>query len=455
MFSSDDTIVAVSTPPGRGGIGVIRLSGLHAHAIALGLCARSTALEPRLATLTEVVDPDRDGVPRPLDQVVCTRFPAPNSYTGQDVVEVSAHGNPVLLRRIVELAVKAGARLAEPGEFTLRAYLNGRMDLVQAEAVADLVDAVTPAQARLAFDQIAGTLTAAIGVIEQQLFELAARLEASLDFPDEGYRFAEADEVVSELDGVVQRLDGLLAGARSGRVIREGRHVVVLGRPNVGKSSLFNRLLGFERAITTEVAGTTRDLLTEQADVGGVPVTFVDTAGLRYTADPVEHEGVRRARNAALEADLALVVLDASSALAAEDIDVLGETAGRPVVIALNKTDRPSAWAAEDPALGSSPRVAVSAKTGEGIDALREAMLAALGVRERDTAAIGNLRHITLVERARAALVRSRDRAAETASEEFVLADLHEGLEALQEVTGRRAPEALLQEIFRRFCIGK
>jgi tRNA modification GTPase len=355
----------------------------------------------------------------------------------------------------VALALRAGARLAEPGEFTMRAYLGGRLDLVQAEAVADLVEAVTPAQARLAFDQLAGTLTGAISAIEHRLFELAARLEASLDFPDEGYHFAGAEEVGRDLDAVLEHVDRLLEGAGCWRVIREGRHVVVLGRPNVGKSSLFNRLLGFDRAITTEVAGTTRDLLTERADLGGVPVTFVDTAGLRYTSDPVEHEGVRRAKGAASAADLALVVLDLSAELAPEDRDVLAETAGRPVVIALNKADLPHAWRADRVELGDAPRVEVSARTGVGIEPLRGVMIEALGAEERDTTALSNLRHITLVERARAAILRARDRAAEKASEEFVLADVHDGLAALQEVTGERAPDALLEEIFRRFCIGK
>jgi tRNA modification GTPase len=457
MFSTDDTIVAIATPPGRGGIGIVRLSGPDAHEVARALCGRSHPFSPRRATLTRIVDPERENDHGAIDEVVATFFAAPDSYTRQDVVEVSAHGSPVLLERIVQLAVDAGARLAEPGEFTLRAYLSGRVDLVQAEAVADLVNAVTPAQARLAFDQLDGTLTGAIADVERQLFELVARLEASLDFPEEGYHFAEAGEVAAGIGAITQRLDAMLAGAARGRVFREGRQIVILGRPNAGKSTLFNRLVGFDRAITTEVAGTTRDLLTERADLGGVPVTFVDTAGLRYTSDPVEHEGVRRAKGAALTADLALVVLDVSSALTADDRDVLEEAAARRAVVALNKADRPPAWGADALDAGDAPLVAVSARTGAGIDSLRQVMLAALGSGDpaRDTIAITNLRHITLVEKARAAVGRAREGALARASEEFLLADLREAIDALQEVTGRRAPDAVLEEIFRRFCIGK
>ena len=457
MFSPDDTIVAIATPPGRSGIGVVRLSGPEALGIALRLCGRGTPFEPRLATLARVVDSASQTGSRTVDQVVCTYFPAPRSYTTQDVVELSAHGNPVLLERVVRLALDAGARLAEPGEFTLRAYLGGRLDLVQAEAVGDLVDAVTPAQARLAFDQLDGTLTQAIGAIEQRLFAVSAQLEASLDFPEEGYHFVEAGEVARVFEDIVGRLDHLLRGAATGRVIREGRSVVVLGRPNVGKSSIFNCLVGFDRAITTDVAGTTRDLLTEKADLGGVPVTFVDTAGLRYTTDPVEHEGVRRAKGAAQTADLALVVLDLSLPLLAEDFDVLEGTADRLRVVAFNKADLPRAWDPGALAPAGTRRVLVSARTGRGVDALRAMMAAALGAdeTERDSASLSNVRHIALVERARDAAVRAMQGAVAGASEEFVLADVGDALDALQQVVGRRAPEALLHEIFSRFCIGK
>src|SRR5499427_7760234 len=275
MFATTDTIVAIATPPGRGGIGVVRVSGPAARPIASQLVTLSGELEPRRATLTTVRPRDREA----LDQVIVTFFPTPHSYTGDDVVEMSAHGSPVILRGIVEAAIAQGARLAEPGEFTLRAFLNGRMDLMQAEAVADLIEAATPLQARAAFDQLEGTLTRTIGEIDGQLFDLLAKLEASVDFPDEGYHFVEPREVACAIDRLLARTLALLADSRRGRLIREGLQVAIVGRPNVGKSSLFNALVGAPRAIVSETPGTTRDLVTETIDIEGLRVTLVDTAG--------------------------------------------------------------------------------------------------------------------------------------------------------------------------------
>lgn len=303
-FSTEDTIVAIATPAGRGGIGVVRISGPESARIASALTGHES-FEPRHATLVRVGGAHVD------DRAVVTFFRSPASYTGEDVVEVSAHGSPVLLNSIVEAAIRAGARLAEPGEFTLRAYLHGRMDLVQAEAVQDLVNAVTPLQARTAFDQLEGTLTGRIAEIDAALFDLSARLEASLDFPEEGYHFVEPDAVASELGSVIASIDALLRDARAGRLVREGAQVVIAGRPNAGKSTLFNALAGAGRAIVTEIPGTTRDLLVEQVDIEGVAVTLVDTAGIRQsTEDVVEAEGILRARTAADRAHLVLLVLD-------------------------------------------------------------------------------------------------------------------------------------------------
>src|SRR6267142_895120 len=303
MFSTTDTIVAIATPPGRGGIGVVRLSGPDALAIARRLITHQGELVPRHATFTRT---------HAIDQVVVTYFPSPHSYTGEDVVELSAHGSPVVLRAIVESAIAHAARLAEPGEFTLRAFLNGRMDLMQAEAVADLIDAVTPLQARAAFDQLQGTLTRVIADIDAALFDLVARLEASVDFPDEGYHFLPPSDVAAAIDGLLDRTRALLAGARRGRLIREGLQVVIVGAPNVGKSSLFNALVGSGRAIVTDIPGTTRDLVTEVIDLDGLRVTLVDTAGLRETHDPIEVEGVARSHQAVAVADLVLSVEDQS-----------------------------------------------------------------------------------------------------------------------------------------------
>src|SRR5688572_27348359 len=338
MFSPDDTIVAVATPPGRGGLGVVRLSGPDALRVIAALITRHEPLEPRRATFTRLRAGDGGGTA--ADQVIVTSFPAPNSYTGQDVIEVSAHGSPVILRGVVSAAVAAGARLAQPGEFTLRAFLSGKIDLVQAEAVADLIAAATPLQARVAFDQLEGTLTRRIAAIDADLFDLIARLEASLDFPDEGYHFIEPAEIAQRIGAIVEHLDQLLGDAQRGRLIREGATVVIAGRPNVGKSSLFNVLAGLDRAIVTEIPGTTRDLVTERIDIEGVAVTLVDTAGARDAVDVVEREGVSRAARAREVADLILVVIDGSEALSRDDEALLEQTARQRRLVVANKSDR-------------------------------------------------------------------------------------------------------------------
>ena len=405
MFSPTDTIVALATAPVRAGIGVVRISGPRAHGLARAILTVTHDLEPRLATLTHVreaqLDVSSTRIPNPesrvpaepgrssgrpidevvatyfpappacagngsgagfgeapprgrvIDEVVTTYFPAPHSYTAEDVVEISAHGSVALLRDIVRAAIGAGARLAEPGEFTLRAFLNGRLDLIQAEAVADLVDAVTPLQARVAFDQLDGTLTRAIGAIDRELFDLVARLEASVDFPDEGYHFVGPGEAGAALRGVCDGIDQLLATSASGRVIREGRHIAILGKPNVGKSSLFNQLVGTDRAIVAAGPGTTRDMLRETIDLDGIRLGLVDTAGIRASDDEVEREGVMRARGAAGVADLVVLVLDQSRPL--EDVDraLMRETASSPRIVVVNKIDLPLAWTARELAAAS------------------------------------------------------------------------------------------------------
>jgi tRNA modification GTPase len=443
MFSTDDSIVAIATPPGRGGIGIVRISGAGSREISARIIGRSQPLEPRRATFTRI---------RATDEVVATYFPAPHSYTGEHVVEISAHGSPVVLRAIVASAIAAGARLAEPGEFTLRAFLNGKRDLIQAEAVADLIEASTPVQARVAFDQLEGTLTERITAIDGDLFDLIARLEASLDFPDEGYHFIEPSEAARRITSLVARFDDLLAGARAGRLIREGATVVVAGRPNVGKSSLFNLLAGADRAIVTPVAGTTRDLVSERVDIDGLAVTLVDTAGWRETHDVVEREGVARSKQARDVADLLLVVLDRSEPIHCEDEELLAQTTGRPRIVVVNKSDLP---ASAPPSRVEG--LEVSAKTGAGVDDLRRAIVRELTGREslRDAAAISNTRHITLLEQARVNLIAASASAVAAAPEEFILADLQAARARLDEVVGARTSDDLLQHIFERFCIGK
>jgi tRNA modification GTPase len=458
MFSPDDTIVAVSTPPGRGGIGVVRISGPDAVGTARTILHRTEPLEPRLATVTAVVSPDSG---QRVDRVLVTHFPEPASYTGEHLVEISGHGSPVLLRRIVDLAVSAGARLAEPGEFTLRAFLNGRIDLVQAEAVGDLIKAVTPLQARAAFDQLEGTLTREISEMERALFDLVVRLEASVDFPEEGYHFVDSTAVGTATRQLIKHTERLLNDSHRGRLVREGGQVVILGKPNVGKSTLFNLLLGAPRAIVTDVAGTTRDLLTETLELDGIPVTLVDTAGMRATGDVIESEGVSRARGALDVARVVILVLDQSRPLEDDDATLLDLTHSVARVVVVNKIDLPPEWTDVDiPAGARTDTVVPISLVDDGSDAftrVSEAVTRELlaGEELRDPPAITNLRHIDLLERTRTALRRAADAADGNAPEELVLADLAEAQQALGAVTGQRTPDDVLNRIFAEFCIGK
>ena len=466
-FATDDSIVAIATPSGRGGIGVVRISGPNALTIARQILDHKSSLTPRYATVTRVTSGTAQ------DEVVATYFKSPHSYTGEHVVEISAHGSPVVLRGIVRAAMDAGARLAEPGEFTLRAFLNGKRDLVQAEAVGDLIAAATPLQARIAFDQLEGTLTKQIREIDGPLFELIARLEASLDFADEGYHFVAPQEAVATLRTAIARLDDLLADAGRGRMIRDGATLVIAGRVNVGKSSIFNKLAGSERAIVTAIPGTTRDLVTEAIDIEGLAVSVVDTAGWRDTRDVVEREGVARGQQARAVAGLVLIVLDRSEPLTEDDRRLLEQTAGQRRIVVLNKCDLEPAPGRLKPAptYGSGPApmyveadfsrpeaIEVSAVTGAGIDELRRAIASALTGSEvlRDTAAISNVRHIKLLEDAREHLTRAHSAAeAGDTPEEFLLTDLQAARTSFDEVVGVRTSEDVLSHIFATFCIGK
>lgn len=465
MFSPDDTIVATATPEGRGALGIVRLSGPAAHAVALQLLGRERPLPPRSAVIGVVQSgprpergPDRAVVARntaeSLDQVVAVYFQAPKSFTGEDTVEITAHGGPAILTGILRAAMAYGARLARPGEFTLRAFLNGRLDLIQAEAVGDLVEAVTPLQARLAFDQLQGTLSHDIAAMEGALFDVVARLEASLDFPDEGYHFVETSLLPRELREIVAHIDRLLWSAQSGRVIREGRTVALVGRPNVGKSSLFNVLVGGDRAIVTPVAGTTRDLLTERVEIEGIPVTLVDSAGIQEASDVVEREGVLRARRLADDAAVRVLVVDRSRPLEPTDLELLSAPQSDRMLVVANKIDEPAAWGA---CQIDARVVEVSARTGAGVSQLKRAVKDVLVGREwfDEGTAVSNIRHVELLSRARAALERALAAVTAGAAEEFVLLDIREALDALAEVTGKRTADDVLTAIFSRFCIGK
>ncbi len=456
MFSTSDTIVAVATPAGRGAVGLVRISGPQAFSVVAALTGRRQGFIERRATLCRLALGDDE---RLADEVVVTCFPGPASYTGEDVAEIAGHGSPLLLAALVRAACTSGARLAEPGEFTLRSVLGGKRDLVQAEAVADLIEAVTPAQARAAFEQLEGSLSAAIGRVESHLFEVRAALEASLDFPDEGYHFITPEAVRAGLASALRDIDALLSTASRGRLIREGALVVLAGAPNAGKSSLFNALVHAPRAIVTALPGTTRDLLTERLVLEGLSVTLVDTAGDRVSADVIEQEGVARARQAAASADVVMVVVDGSRSLTDDDRAVLAATAGRTRVVAVNKSDCgrhvECAWAADE-------EVVVSARTGDGIDTLCATVVGRLSLGAGGVPSdplVTNVRHIACLERARAAVARAQEAAGaadgDGVPEEFLVADIDEAQRALQEVTGARSSDDVLAFVFSRFCLGK
>src|ERR1700740_3232721 len=324
----DDTIVAIATPPGRGGIGVVRLAGPQARAIAKPMLNLNRELEPGRATRCDLIEPSEDhkcgaGAPARIDEVIATYFAKPHSYTTDDIVEISAHGSPVVLRHIVELCIAAGARLAEPGEFTMRAFLNGRIDLTQAEAVRDLIESQTLYQAKIAAQQLEGALSRRLQPVKQKLVELIAVLEAGIDFAEDDVSVLPDSAILQGIATVREPLEQLAATFAYGKIVHEGLTLAIVGRPNVGKSSLFNRLVERERAIVTATPGTTRDLVSETVAIGGLPIQLVDTAGIRQALDEAESIGIRKSTEALAEADLVLVVVDASQESTKEDDELV------------------------------------------------------------------------------------------------------------------------------------
>lgn len=445
-----DTIVAISTPPGRGGLGIVRISGSQARAIAERMLRfrRPPAWEPWRVMLAELPDPQGHTV----DQVLVSYFAGPRSYTAEDVVEISCHGSPVVLRYCVERACAMGARLAEPGEFTLRAFVNGRIDLTQAEAVRDLIEATTLYQARIAAQQAQGALSRRLGPIKQQLLDLIALLEAGIDFAEDDVPVAAPAEIVQRLEPILAQVRALASSFDYGRLVHEGLVLAIVGRPNVGKSSLFNRLLEQDRAIVTDIPGTTRDLVSEPASIEGIPVKFVDTAGVRDSQDLVEKLGVERTFQAMADADLTLVVLDLSQPVEAADIELIerARNLGRYLVVG-NKSDLPRR--ADPPQLD----VIVSALTGEGLAQLRRLIREAIAPRDASSIEPGfitNLRHARLLEEAAAHLEKARE-GATSLPHELLLLDLYDALRAIDMLTGATTAEDILNRIFSTFCIGK
>jgi tRNA modification GTPase len=446
-MTDSSLIAAIATPPGRGGIGVVRLSGAGLPALAETMLGRCPA--PRRATLASFLD--RDG--RAIDRGIAIYYPGPASYTGQDVLELQGHGGTAVMQLLLERCLELGARAAEPGEFTRRAFLNGKLDLAQAESVADLIEASTTQAARCAMRSLDGEFSAAIREMTQSLIDLRMLVEATLDFPEEELDFLKAADAAGRLAGVRARLDRVLEAARQGSLLREGIHVVLVGRPNVGKSSLLNQLAGEEVAIVTEVPGTTRDAIRQAIQIEGVPVHVVDTAGLRETDDAVERMGMERTRRAIARADLALLMVDRSEGESGADRAILASLPpGLPVIKVHNKID----LSGDEPRLAQQAggsEVWVSAKTGAGVELLRRALLAGAGWHPGGEGLfMARARHLAALRAAAVHLDRAVGRVAEL---ELFAEELREAQQELSSITGEFSSDDLLGEIFARFCIGK
>jgi tRNA modification GTPase len=497
----DDTIVAIATPPGRGGIGVVRLAGAKALEIAAPILRLKHGLEVGRAVFGELINPcgagalvpekpgatktdvqsasslsprhtaegssfsfsgeTRAGAPapheaaQPIDEVVVTYFAKPHSYTTDDIVEISAHGSPVVLRHIVELCVAAGARLAEPGEFTMRAFLNGRIDLTQAEAVRDLIDSQTLYQAKVAAQQLEGALSRRLQPIKQKLVELIAVLEAGIDFAEDDVSVMPDATILAYIAAVRAPLEQLSATFAYGKIVHEGLTLAIVGRPNVGKSSLFNQLVERERAIVTATPGTTRDLVSETVAIGGIPVKLVDTAGIRHALDEAESIGIRKSMEALADADLVLVVLDASQGETAEDAELLRQAENRPVIVVGNKSDLGNGgqWL-----VSSGQRVLTSAVTGEGIAELRAEILQHIGGEggiQAESGFLTNVRHQGLIKDSLGALDAAKNAVVGDVPHEILLLDLYNALRPLDAITGATTTDDILNLIFSTFCIGK
>ncbi len=516
----DDTIVAIATPAGRGGIGVVRLAGPKAREIATPMLRLKHDLEPARAVFGELIEPrsigmcgagtpfDRlsagsarlrtdgatsvhvgtaaPGCPAEqssapaadpeaegsaphtrIDEVVVTYFAKPHSYTTDDIIEISAHGSPVVLRHIVELCIAAGARLAEPGEFTMRAFLNGRIDLTQAEAVRDLIDSQTLYQAKIAAQQLEGALSRRLQPVKQKLVELIATLEAGIDFAEDDVSVMTDAVILTHIAAVRAPLEQLSSSFAYGKIVHEGLTLAIVGRPNVGKSSLFNRLVERERAIVTATPGTTRDLVSETVALGGIPVKLVDTAGIRPAEDEAESIGIRKSREALADADLVLVVLDAARAETAEDAELISQASQGPAIIVANKSDllserRASTGTAQAAASQnqekSLPRIRTSAITGEGIAELRAEILRHVAGETGANAEAGfltNVRHQGLVRDSLSALRAATDAVTAGVPHEMLLMDLYSALRPLDAITGATTTDDILNLIFSTFCIGK
>jgi tRNA modification GTPase len=467
----DDTVVAIATPAGRGGIGVVRLAGPEAVSIAQPMLRLTHTLEPGRAVFGELVEPEAknyvqaaaihpaelDGASGArIDEVVVTYFQKPHSYTTDDIVEISAHGSPVVLRHIVELALARGARVAEPGEFTMRAFLNGRIDLTQAEAVRDLIESQTLFQAKVAAQQLEGALSKRLQPMKQKLVELIALLEAGIDFAEDDISVLPPDQILKHIAEVQVPLAELAGSFAFGKIVHEGLTLAIVGRPNVGKSSLFNCLVERERAIVTATPGTTRDLVSETVALGGIPVKLVDTAGIRRALDEAEGIGIRKSMEALADADIVLLVLDASEPLGDEDRELLMHVEGRTAIAVHNKADLDGSELSNFNS--RLPVIRTSAVTGLGIPELRSEILrhiAGDNIPQAESGFLTNVRHQARVSDAMNGLEAAIEAVGNQVPHEMLLLDLYSALRPLDEITGATTTDDILNLIFSTFCIGK
>ncbi|MGB7061470.1 MAG: tRNA uridine-5-carboxymethylaminomethyl(34) synthesis GTPase MnmE [Candidatus Zixiibacteriota bacterium] len=457
----EDTIAAISTPLGEGGIGIVRISGKDSTKIAEKIFKGEkpvSQLSSHRANYGEIVDTETGDI---IDEVLLTLFLAPKSYTAEDLVEISCHGGQLVLTRVLEQALKCGARLAEPGEFTLRAFINGRIDLSQAEAVAEVIRAKTDLGLKLALRHLKGDLSERINSYRDKLIDILARVEVEIDFSEEDVVPLDRGKVVKEIESIEKHLDALLATYDEGKILKEGLNVVIVGKPNVGKSSLLNALLKEDRAIVTPIPGTTRDIISEFANFKGIPVRLVDTAGYRISKDTIELEGIKRTKIEMSEADLLLLVVDTSSEIDQEDLDLKEQVERGKYLLILNKIDigSPDLIRKNEQKLEESPATAkVSALKGDGLDKLKQMIVSSSRRLQKDRTQgviLSSLRHKDALNRAKRSLSLARNSLKKKMSPEFVALDVKAALDAIGEVVGKTVTDDILNKIFAEFCIGK
>jgi len=449
-----NTIVALATPLGKSAIAVIRLSGQESLEITKKL-TQEKSFKPRNATLRKLYEPQTGEV---IDEVVITYFQAPKSFTGEDVVEISCHGSPIIIRQILDACLKLGARMAEPGEFSLRALMHGKMNLTQVEAIRDLIEAQTIEAARQSLRQMQGEISKRLQPLKDRLLDVIVILESALEFVEDDLPKYKVEELKFELIRIIEDLEKMISTFQAGKLLRQGLKVALIGRPNVGKSSLFNALVGYERAIVTDIAGTTRDSINENFSINGIPISLIDTAGLRETSDIVESIGVERTKRTLAEADLVLVILDSSENLKQEDEEILEEVKTLCRVIVVNKIDiKKFDLRSQLCKNGGDQIVEVSAKTGQGLEMLKNAILQPFQQKDLEQKGflITDARHADLLQRAKNELQASLNLLEQRLSEEIVLVSMHNAMKFLGQITGEVTTEDMLSRIFSTFCIGK